>query len=65
MHFLLIDEYRPVKDSLLVGAEMNVEGGMDAIEGYEVKTSVRLGPLKSGCPKSPVRHDIGATLQTN
>jgi hypothetical protein len=35
-HFVLIDEYRPVKKNLLVGAEMSVEAGTEVIEGYRI-----------------------------
>jgi hypothetical protein len=32
-HFVLIDEYRPVEDTFLVGAEMSAEVGMQTSDG--------------------------------
>jgi hypothetical protein len=35
-HFVLIDEYRPVKDSFLVGAGMSAEAGMQTSDGCRI-----------------------------
>jgi hypothetical protein len=35
-HFVLIDEYRPVKDTFLVGAGMSAEAGMQTSDGCRI-----------------------------
>jgi hypothetical protein len=35
-HFVLIEEYRPVKKTFLVGAEMSAEAGMQTVEGCRI-----------------------------
>ena len=35
-HFVVIDEYRPVKETFLVGAAMSAEAGQQSFEGYRI-----------------------------
>jgi hypothetical protein len=35
-HFIVVDEYRPVKDTFLVGAAMSAETGMETFEGCRI-----------------------------
>ncbi len=37
-HFIVIDEYRPVKDTFLVGAAMTAEAGLQTCDGYRIYT---------------------------
>lgn len=37
-HFIVIDEYRPVKDTFLVGAAMTAEAGLQTCHGYRIYT---------------------------
>jgi hypothetical protein len=35
-HFVLIDEYREIKDTFMLGAAMSAEGNIDSINGYRI-----------------------------
>jgi hypothetical protein len=35
-HFVIIDEYRPIKKSFLVDAEIEADAGADATDGYRI-----------------------------
>ena len=35
-HFVLIDEYKDIKDSFMLGAAMSAEGNMGSTNGYRI-----------------------------
>jgi len=49
-HFIVVDEYRPVKDTFLVGAAMSAETGMETFEGCRIYPKRRNKPIGLAVP---------------
>jgi hypothetical protein len=50
-HFILIDEYKEVPDTLMLGAAMCAEGNMDSTHGYRIFKAPLRDPLRTATAK--------------